>query len=235
MFERLFHQPTSVDSSDGSAIGQVIDISGEVMVNRPDDSSQLLSLGDELYANDQVLTQNSSSITIEFANQSEIVLEENAILTLDELVYHQANDDLSMDVSVDLGAFIFSSGQEHSSESHDVNLHTPVATIGIRGTVFACQTGSSLDCTIIQDVIEVSNDFGTYTLDSPGETITATADTAPSFKVMLSMDDLIDYYDIDQPASFELFQSLKSSSEYISDSQCSTCSMSLKLIGNWFF
>ena len=60
MFERLFHQPTSVDSSDGSAIGQVIDISGEVMVNRPDDSSQLLSLGDVLYANDQILTQNSS-------------------------------------------------------------------------------------------------------------------------------------------------------------------------------
>lgn len=217
MFERLFSEPTSVDSSQGDVIGQVVDLSGKALVERMGEASYQLSVGDKLYQDDKLMTETDSSVHIEFADLSKLSVEENATLVLDELVYSRDSDDLNMDINFEVGTFLFSSGIDHSSEGHDVSIETPIATIGIRGTALVCNSDSVLTCTVLSDTIEIMNDFGTYVADSDGETVETRPGSAPEFVKMLDMQSVVELFKIEHDSTLNLVDDIVKESPVFSD------------------
>jgi Ca2+-binding RTX toxin-like protein len=121
-------------TSEAEAIGQVEKVSGEVTVKRGDGSTETLKLGDPVFMNDIIQTGSGGGIGIRFNDDSVFSLNENARMTLDELVYDPDTGEGSSSVTVVKGMFKFVSGGIAEHNPGDMVIKTPVATIGIRGT-----------------------------------------------------------------------------------------------------
>ncbi|MBF12933.1 MAG: hypothetical protein CMF46_01030 [Legionellales bacterium] len=217
MLERLFSAPTSVDSTQNEAIGQLVNMSGTVTIARVGADSFTATKGIPLHANDVVTVSDDGSASIEFADTSKISLEKGAVLTLDQLVYNSQEDHLSMNLNVDVGTFLFSSGLDHSTGDHDVSIHTPVATIGIRGTALICHSDTALKCTVLEDVIEVSNEFGSQILDTPGQTVATDESGVPVTIGIFDLASVIDLFGIEQDTTYDILKSIADDSEFFDD------------------
>jgi hypothetical protein len=80
---------------------------------------------------DQVQTGNASRLQLLLLDKSKFTVGANARLTIDRFVYDPGG--ASMSASVAKGAFRFMSGR--SGGRKDRSIHSPAATIGIRGTL----------------------------------------------------------------------------------------------------
>ena len=81
---------------------------------------------------DQVRTGGDSRMQILLLDKTKFSIGANAQLTIDKFVYDPAGGSLS--ASIGKGAFRFMSGGSNRAKAASV--HTPAATIGIRGTIF---------------------------------------------------------------------------------------------------
>jgi hypothetical protein len=91
-----------------------------------------IRLQDDLYHNELIETQEESATEITFLDETIISLGPDSSIVLDEFVYDPNPSNSSFVVTVTEGAMRFTSGVL-PSESYKI--HTPVATIGIRGTI----------------------------------------------------------------------------------------------------
>ena len=86
--------------------------------------------------NDVVRTEKASQLQILLLDRTIFTVGANARVTVDRFVYDPAAKSRSLGVSVTRGAFRFMSGRTLARPSGPVSVRTPVATIGIRGTIF---------------------------------------------------------------------------------------------------
>jgi len=86
--------------------------------------------------NDQVMTGPASQLQILLLDRTTFTVGANARVSVDRFVYDPASNSRSTGVSVTKGAFRFMSGRSLGRPSGPVSVRTPVATIGIRGTIF---------------------------------------------------------------------------------------------------
>lgn len=91
---------------------------------------------------DQVRTGAASQLQILLLDRSTFTVGSNARLTIDRFVYDPRRSVRSMGATVTRGAFRFMSGRSLSSSSSRSSVRTPVATIGIRGTILAGAVGT---------------------------------------------------------------------------------------------
>ena len=85
---------------------------------------------------DEVQTGGASLLQILLLDRSTFTVGANARVTIDRFVYDPARNSRTVGVSVAQGAFRFMSGRALGRPSGAVNVRTPVAAIGIRGTIF---------------------------------------------------------------------------------------------------
>ncbi len=97
-----------------------------------DGSVTQLSLQDDIYHNELIETFEDSATELSFLDETTINLGPNSSVVLDEFVYDPDPSNSSFVLSVTQGALRFTSGVL-PSEAYKIN--TPVATIGIRGTI----------------------------------------------------------------------------------------------------
>lgn len=97
-----------------------------------EDNIHKIKLQDDLYHNELIETHEESATEITFLDDTTISLGPNASIVLDEFVYDPDPSASSFVVTVTEGAMRFTSGVLPSDA---YKIHTPVATIGIRGTV----------------------------------------------------------------------------------------------------
>ncbi|MEA3063560.1 MAG: hypothetical protein QOJ94_3341 [Sphingomonadales bacterium] len=102
-------------------------------------------LHDRVFLNDQVQTDKASQLQILLLDRSTFTVGASARVTIDRFVYDPNANSRSVGVSVARGAFRFMSGRSLGKPSGPVTVRTPVATIGIRGTIFEGVVGEEAE------------------------------------------------------------------------------------------
>ncbi len=89
-----------------------------------------------IFLADQVSTAAASQLQILLLDRTIFTVGANARVAIDRFVYDPAANSRSTGISVAQGAFRFMSGRALGRPSGPVSVRTPIATIGIRGTIF---------------------------------------------------------------------------------------------------
>ena len=135
-----------------------------------------LAQGGRVFVGDEISTGPGARLQIRFDDQSKLTLGENARITIDQFVYAPSGDSRQA-LAIARGVFRFATGQIGKQIPRNVAFKTPVATVGIRGTVFL---GGELTVgmppgqphygfQITEGAIEVTSPGGSVALDEPGE------------------------------------------------------------------
>ena len=91
---------------------------------------------DRVMLNEEVRTAAASQLQILLLDRTTFTVGANARVAVDRFVYNPATNSRSTGVSVAKGAFRFMSGRNLRRPTGPVSVRTPVATIGVRGTIF---------------------------------------------------------------------------------------------------
>ncbi len=129
----------------GRPIGVVEQVIGSVQAERADGSTVNLSEGSAVFQGDIVSTGAGARLGIRFADETAFAMEGNGRMVLDELVYDPSSGAGSASVSILQGAFVFVTGQIAKTDPDNFEVKTPLATIGVRGTLFGGIQGEQLD------------------------------------------------------------------------------------------
>jgi hypothetical protein len=162
------------------AIGAVSRIQGEASGTRGT-TTQALGANASVFQGEVVSTGDGTRLEITFKDKTRLTLSDKVKLTLDSYVFNRAAGIGRIKFEV-AGAFRFFSGRLSKLARHDVNVTTPAANIGIRGTDFWAGPidNQALGVLLINGAVIVSNAAGTQTLNRPGQgTNIATPGAAP--------------------------------------------------------
>lgn len=124
-------------------IGSVVSSNGDITITRVTGETVSGVQGTPIFADDNVVTGPGASVGFEFVDFSTFSLGESAEIILDELVYDPGADS-SMVVNLVAGTFSFVSGEIAKSGDDSMQIVTPVATIGVRGTAGAGDPNSAV-------------------------------------------------------------------------------------------
>jgi hypothetical protein len=102
-------------------------------------------LHDRVFLADQVQTDKASQLQILLLDRSTFTVGASARVTIDRFVYDPAANRRDVGISVARGAFRFMSGRSVGKPTGPVSVRTPVATIGIRGTIFEGVVGEEAE------------------------------------------------------------------------------------------
>jgi len=154
----------------GEPIGQIDTLSGTVTVVRASGEKVTLKQGDPVYQGDELVTGGDGAVGVTFADESTMSLDADGRLVLDELVYDAASAEGGGSMMLLQGAMTFVSGQIAKTNPDAMNIKTPVATIGIRGTAGGVVAGEGGETSVVL-LSEAGQDGGIQT----GEITVATS------------------------------------------------------------
>ncbi len=163
----------------GEPIGTVDNVTGSISVVRADGSTDTLEIGDKVFQGDRIETPDEGGVGITLADTSTFSLGPDSEMVLDELVYDPGHQEGSAVLSLLSGTTSYVSGQIAKINPDAVNISTPVATIGIRGTkVFVeYQNGQFRAVNLLETTLEGETP-GEIVFYSPNGTPLATTNEA---------------------------------------------------------
>lgn len=143
-----YAQATAPDGA--KPIGIVETLSGSATATRADGSVVQLKIGSNVFQGDVVQTGGNSKLSVTFADKTVFSMSADARMVLNEFVYNPDSSSNSMLVNLVQGTFVFVAGKV--APSGDMNVTTPVATMGIRGTtVITTIDGQTVSFGIAED------------------------------------------------------------------------------------
>ncbi|WP_139837876.1 Ig-like domain-containing protein, partial [Roseovarius litorisediminis] len=128
-------------------IGQVESVEGTAYAQRTDGTRVQLDVGSQVYENDVVFTQSDSKVSVTFADGTIFSLASDSRMVLDELVYEVGGDQNKAVFDLIEGGFVFIAGEVAKTGDMDVN--TPTATMGIRGTTVKVDMATNAGVTTV--------------------------------------------------------------------------------------
>jgi hypothetical protein len=188
-------------------IGKVTEQTGPAEIKRETNViPSALSSGVEM--KDTITTANGKA-GITFRDDTRVQITEHSRLVIDNFVYDDSKKTGKLGMKMALGTIKYASGQIAKSNPQQVQIETPTATIGVRGTDFSgtvdeigrstiillpsCPTGwKSIERDCVVGSISVTTDGGTIWLTKAFETVNVqTSMTAPKSSIMnLSLDQI---------------------------------------------
>lgn len=160
-------------TNDVSPAGQITELVGEVVIVRADGTRVTAEVGTPVYPGDVVETSGEGAANILFADNTTFAISENARLSIDEFVYSAAEQSGSSFFSMLQGVFVYTSGLIGKNDPGNVNIETPVGSIGIRGTVVAGDinpAGEESKITVIDGAIVLTNGGGSLEMNTSFQT-----------------------------------------------------------------
>lgn len=136
---------------------------------------RVLQVGTSVFRNEVITTGADSSAQLLFSDETSLTIGAQSQITLDRFVYDPRSKTGDIAVSIGRGAFRFITG---SADPRSYKLKTPVATIGIRGTIvegFLDALGNFIIVVVEGSAIVELADGTTYTLTA-GQYLTVGAD-----------------------------------------------------------
>ena len=149
----------SVDSKVGVASAVKNQVQGR--------GARTLAVGSEVYANERIKTGNASTAQLLFLDKTVLSLGPKAELMLDKFVYDPNRGSGQVVVNAVKGSFRFVTGAQNPN---NYAIKTPVATLGIRGTVIdlLVQNGQTV-VVLVEGAVSIRTTNGrTYQLTKPG-------------------------------------------------------------------
>lgn len=122
---------TDQQSTPEEPIGNVATLTGVATVTR-NNTDTPLQIKDDIYLNDIVKTQASSSLSITFSDATTFRLSANAEITIDNYVYEKGGAGNAGAFDIARGTVAFVAAQV--AKTGKMEITTPTATMGIRGT-----------------------------------------------------------------------------------------------------
>ena len=189
-------------------IGDVIQQKGVTDIERKDGSKfeQIeKDFGVESY--DTIKTKNGRT-AIQFVDETRVDVTENSKLVIDEFVYDPNTSTGKLALKASFGTVRYASGQIAKNSRQNVQIRTPTAVVGVRGTDFSLtvdETGNStiillpsctevprpgggVDRLCVTGEIEVSSDMGSVILNQPFQaTVVETQKSNPLKPVSLDL------------------------------------------------
>jgi len=126
----------------GESIGRVESAKGTVTITRTDGTKVDVQAGTEIFQGDTVSTTGDGAVGIVFADDSTFSLAEEGEMVIDEMIYDPGTQEGNALFQVASGVFTFASGQIAKTAVDGMQITTPTATIGIRGTSGAVRIGT---------------------------------------------------------------------------------------------
>lgn len=155
---------TSIAQTAPQAVGIAASVVKEVKISNARTRARQVAVRQRVALADLVQTGKASQLQILLLDRSTFAIGASASVRIDRFVYDPANG-RSMGASVVRGAFRFMSGQ--SNRQNNASIDTPVATVGIRGTMLDGVVGeaaSSIARTELPAARNVKTDAKTATL-----------------------------------------------------------------------
>lgn len=139
-----------------------------------------LQLKDDVYHNELIKTAKGAATEIIFLDETKLALGPESQLTLDQFVYDPDPKKAAFVITATKGALRFASGKLPKSS---YTIHTPTATIGIRGTALAIrimpagpnEAGDdvAVNVAVEEGIVDITTCRGErITLDGPGAATT---------------------------------------------------------------
>ena len=156
--QALGQVPVVSQASPSTPAGNVMSLEGTASVIRSGSGTPVpLKVGDTISTNDTILTGPQSRAYILFSDNTQLTIGENAKLLVDDYVYDPSgNGPNSSRYSILEGAFQYVSGLIAKRDSENVNIDTPVGSLGIRGTEFIGKpnaAGNALEIDLITGAV----------------------------------------------------------------------------------
>ncbi|MFC1824475.1 FecR domain-containing protein [Thermodesulfobacteriota bacterium] len=141
-----------------SALGRIDKIEGTVTITRSDGQEVQGEVGLSLAAGDQIATGEGSRVSFSLLEGSSFRLGEKTQVSVDELSNSDEEDDQPM-LRLALG-YLWSKLQKVKGSSGKINVVTPTAIVGVRGTEFETVVSLDASSAIVVDegTLEVSSD-----------------------------------------------------------------------------
>jgi len=130
------------------AIGQVETLGGTATATRGSNNFGL-KVGDPILSGDSVQTGPTSTLGITFIDQTVFSLAANAKMIINDLVYNPNGSGNNMAIELVQGTFVFLAGR--IAPTGNMIVDTPVAQIGIRGTLPWITVGNTTSFTILSE------------------------------------------------------------------------------------
>jgi hypothetical protein len=110
--------------------------SGEARIVASDHSVRPATVGQTLQQNETLETGKDGALGVTFIDNTTLSLGESSRITLTKVVFNPDKGDFAFATHLVKGTFMFVSGGVAKLKPDAVNITTPVATLGIRGTRF---------------------------------------------------------------------------------------------------
>jgi hypothetical protein len=185
----------SLTEAKANPIGEIIQLTGPAQVDKKAGSSVDVSLGSKVESLDTIRTARSRA-NIKFKDDTQVAITENSKLVIDEYIYDPNRGAGKMSMKIALGTVRYASGAIAKNNNENINIQTPVATIGVRGTSFSMtvdEIGQSLvillpnrDGTVGE--IKVESDAGQVILNKAFQsTYVASSEGKPAQPTILNL------------------------------------------------
>lgn len=116
-----------------AAVGFFKAINGEVQIQR-DGARNTVIAGDQIFPNDLITTGEKSSAAIIFQDGTRMTLGADSEIEIQRYTFRPRSEKYDFSLYLKKGSLIYSSGRLGKLAPEKVNLRTPRATVGIRGT-----------------------------------------------------------------------------------------------------
>lgn len=192
-------------------IGEITEVTGVAKIIRTDGSEEQITLGTEVFQGDIIETAEGGAVNIGFIDDSSFAVSNDARISIDEFVFDPETEGGIQDFSVIQGVFMYTSGLIGRENPDQVEIDTPVGSIGIRGTIIGghINPDGQSQVSVLEGAIVVRNDGGEQLLTNQYETVTLTSrDVAPSNVTQLDASRIANDYGAVKDVSATLFSSL---------------------------
>lgn len=120
--------PAAAETDIGAAVIAERQVSGSL-----NGRVRTVTVGSDVFADEIIRTGRDSAARLVFRDETHLMMTANAVVTLDRFVFNPDRTATEAVVRATRGAFRWVSG---ASPSGAYEIRTPIATIGVRGTVF---------------------------------------------------------------------------------------------------
>lgn len=160
---------TATAANNDGRIGAAVAVRNQVTGSQ-NGQEHALALGAPVFTNERISTGVNSVAQVMFTDQTTLSIAPRSQVTLDRYVYDPARSAGDVAVSFGSGAMRFVTG---SQDPHNYQVRTPVATIGVRGTIVDLLMIDGRMFAILDEgrVIFTLGDGATIELDHPGMAI----------------------------------------------------------------
>ncbi|MFN3075547.1 MAG: FecR domain-containing protein [Alphaproteobacteria bacterium] len=148
--------------------GKVLRIQGQASRDRGGETVPLVR-GDRIAIGDRLNTGLESRLEVKLPDNTRVTLGAEAVLAVDKVTGEFEGLAGRTEISVMTGAFRTVAGHLRAGSDPGVVVHTPMVSIGIRGTdVWGGQSDAVYGVALLEGKVVVRNKAGEVTLDKPG-------------------------------------------------------------------